>query len=213
MVPVTDSAIALKEEFFAKLRPWYEQQAISPDAPLTDLDVSPKSNQELLALVARLEVFNPNPRPLDTAIDLLNGSWQLHYSTAREIRRLAGLPLGLAVGSVEQIIDVPTQSFANVAQVTHPWGLAAGFVRVGAKFAVATDPLFSDQRIYVRFNERQFKAEQLLRTKALGFNLVKTVPELPRGQRIPYLDITYLDHNFRIGRGGEGSLFVLSKVR
>lgn len=212
MVFATDSAIALKEQFFAKLDSCYEQVGMAAPSPLTDLDLDESPNQELLKIVERLEVFNPNPRPLDTAIELLDGAWQLHYSTAREIRRLSSLPLGLQGGSVQQIINVATQSFANRAQVSHPWGLAEGFVRVGAKFAIASDPLLKDKRIYVRFNQRQFKAEQLLTKKALGFDLVKAVPPLPQGRRIPYLDITYLDQDFRIGRGGEGSLFVLSKV-
>ncbi|MFM1843185.1 MAG: hypothetical protein RLZZ490_1927, partial [Cyanobacteriota bacterium] len=33
----------------------------------------------------------------------------------------------------------------------------------------------------------------------------------PEG-RVPFLEITYIDDDLRIGRGGEGSLFVLSRA-
>ena len=43
------------------------------------------------------------------------------------------------------------------------------------------------------------------------FLLVVTEARNPSG-RIPSLNITYIDETMRIGRGGDGSLFILTKA-
>ncbi|MEL7421097.1 MAG: PAP/fibrillin family protein, partial [Cyanobacteria bacterium J06555_3] len=49
-----------------------------------------------------------------------------------------------------------------------------------------------------------------LKTKLL--DPVKVVEAGNPEGRIPSLDITYVDETMRIGRGGDGSLFILTRV-
>jgi hypothetical protein len=145
---------------------------------------------------------------------MLNGIWLLHYSTAREIRSLDKLPLGLQLGKVYQAIDVANQAFFNQAFVKHPLGLVAGYVKVTATFEIAKEsgsPL-PDKRLNVQFLERIIAIQTVTGIKTPQLDPYKIVEARGPQERIPTLDITYLDETMRIGRGGDGSLFVLSKV-
>ena len=52
---------------------------------------------------------------------------------------------------------------------------------------------------------------KILGIKTPFFEPIKTVQARNPQGRIPSLNITYLDENMRIGRGGDGSLFILIK--
>jgi hypothetical protein len=136
----------------------------------------------------------------------------LLYSTAREIRNLASLPLGLKVGKIYQVIDVDSQSFFNQAFVRHPLGFISGEVKVTARFeAVVDDRNLPDKRLNVYFQKRYIAIDNILGVKTPNLNPARVVPARNPVGRIPSLDITYLDETLRIGRGGEGSLFVLQR--
>jgi hypothetical protein len=168
---------------------------------------------EVEQITEELEGLNPNLYPLIHAPNLLQGTWRLLYSTAREIRSLDSLPLGLKVGKVYQAIDVTSKSFFNLAFVKHPLGLVSGYVKVTATFEpvkVDGSPL-PDKRINVYFDKRSSSIQKIVgisTPKLDPFNVAQA--RSPQG-RTPCLDITYLDESFRIGRGGDGSLFVLVK--
>ncbi|MBJ7899191.1 MAG: fimbrial protein [Cyanobacteria bacterium RI_101] len=189
-------------------------QAQIQDAPLTPLTLPPATAERIETLTQQVEAENPTLNPLLYAPQKLDGVWRLRYSTAREIKALAKLPLGLRVGNIYQAITVGEQSFINQAFVRHPLGLISGYVKVTARFTIAKqDNPLPDKRIHVEFLERILAIQRVGGIATPALDPFKTVPARGPQGRIPYLDITYLDDDFRIGRGGEGSLFVLSKVR
>lgn len=176
-------------------------------SPLTDLQLGSTLAVEIAQLATELESYNPHPQPLLNATSVLNGGWKLLYSTAREIRSLDSLPLGLQLGQVYQVIDVTNKRFFNLAFVKHSLGLVSGYVKVTASFAPATE-----QRINVDFDQRYLSIEKILGFDTPQLNPFKVVPANNPQGRVPTLDITYLDQSFRIGRGGDDSLFILSKA-
>ena len=185
-------------------------QSTRDDSPATDLKLNKTLVEEIEQLVGELEEVNPNPQPLLYATSLLNGNWLLQYSTAREIRSLASLPLALKVGKVYQEIDVANKSFFNLAFVRHPLGLISGSVKVTATFEPAQED--TNKRINVNFNKRYLSIEKLVGIQTPKLNPFKVIQAgNPKG-RIPTLDITYLDETLRIGRGGGGNLFILKRV-
>ncbi|GAA6619958.1 PAP/fibrillin family protein [Scytonema sp. NUACC26] len=185
----------------------------SDGSPITDLQLDKARSSEIEQLTIELESVNPNPNPLLHATSLLDGAWQLQYSTAREIRSLTSLPLGLKLGKVYQVIDVTNKSFFNLARVKHPLGLVSGYVKVTARFEPAqADSLDSpNNRINVYFDKRYLSIEKILGITTPQLNPFKVVPANNPTNRVATLDITYLDESLRIGRGGDGSLFILTK--
>jgi PAP_fibrillin. len=168
---------------------------------------------EIEQLTKELENLNPHPLPLLYTPNLLEGTWQLQYSTAREIRSLDSLPLGLKVGKVYQVINVGNKEFFNLAQVQHPLKLISGHVKVTASFepAINTSGL-ADKRINVYFDQRYLAIEKIVGIATPKLNPFKVIKaNNPRG-RVATLDITYIDETFRIGRGGDQSLFILNKT-
>ena len=201
----------LKQKLFSLIRP---RQTAKGGSPLTNRTLPAETCQEIEQLVTAIEAINPHLSPLLYTPQLLNGAWLLNYSTAREIRSLDKLPLGLKVGRIYQIIDVASQSFLNQAFVRHPLGLAAGYVKVTARFDIAKPEgsLLPDKRINVEFLQRTIAVQRLLGIKTPNLDPAKVVPAKAPEGRVPFLEITYIDDDLRIGRGGEGSLFVLSKA-
>jgi hypothetical protein len=173
---------------------------------------SPPQKQAILAAIAKLEDHNPTPRPV-AAADLLDGNWRLIYTTSKALLNLDGLPL-IKLGQIYQCIRVETQSVYNIAEI---YGLPylEGLVSVAANF----EPI-SDRRVQVKFKRSIIGLQRLVGYKSPGdfiqqieagkkFTAIDTAINSDRQQG--WLDITYIDHDLRIGRGNEGSVFVLSK--
>ncbi|MFN6393938.1 MAG: PAP/fibrillin family protein [Aphanizomenon sp.] len=182
-------------------------------SPITNLKLDQSLVAEIEQLTTELENLNPHPQPLLHATTLLEGAWQLQYSTAREIRSLDSLPLGLQIGKVYQVINIADKLFFNIAQVRHPLGLISGYVKVTASFEPAMDIANTiDKRINVDFDKRYLAIEKIVGINTPKLNPFRVVAANNPQGRIATLDITYLDETLRIGRGGDGSLFILNKA-
>ena len=205
-----NNQLLIKEKLQATLE---KIQIKSDDSPVTDLQIDKTLAEEIEQLTTELESINPNLNPLLYATSLLEGAWQLQYSTAREIRSLASLPLGLKLGKVYQVIDVANKLFFNLAQVKNPLGIVSGYVKVTASFEPAEEDIeaLGNKRINVYFDKRYLSIENILGINTPRLNPFKVVPANNPTSRTATLDITYLDETLRIGRGGDGSLFILSK--
>ncbi|MGD1715533.1 PAP/fibrillin family protein [Hydrocoleum sp. CS-953] len=200
----------LKEKLQATIK---NIQTRNDGSPVTNVKLEKTLEQEIEKLTKDLESLNLHPQPLLYTPNLLEGSWQLLYSTAREIRSLDSLPLGLKVGKVYQVINVANKEFFNIAQVQHPMKLISGYVKVTASFepAINTSGL-ADKRINVYFDKRYLAIEKIVGIDTPKLNPFKVVKANNPQGRVATLDITYIDENFRIGRGGDESLFILNKV-
>ncbi len=183
-------------------------------SPITDLEIKPQKVREIETLTLALEKLTSFPRPLLYGGQLLDGSWLLQYSTAREIRSLRRLPLGFLVGKIYQIIDIETASFENKAWVEHSSGLLSGYVRVTATFepALEGENLLPNQKINVDFKQRFIGINKILGIKTSLLDPIRVVEARNPQGRIPSLNITYIDQIMRIGRGGDGSLFILTRA-
>ncbi|HBK96610.1 MAG TPA: fibrillin [Microcoleaceae bacterium UBA10368] len=168
--------------------------------------------QAILSAIAQLEDFNPTPRPVEAA-ELLNGDWRLLYTTSRALLNLDGFPL-LKLGQIYQCVRVEESKIYNIAEL---YGLPylEGIVSVAAKF----EPT-SERRVQVKFERSILGLRSLI-----GYESpVKFINEIESGKKFVavdfgldareqqgWLDVTYLDSDLRIGRGNEGSVFVLTK--
>ncbi|MBE9054704.1 PAP/fibrillin family protein [Sphaerospermopsis sp. LEGE 08334] len=169
--------------------------------------------QAILAAIASLEDFNPTPRPMQ-ASHLLEGDWRLLYTTSKALLNLDRFPL-CKLGQIYQCIRVETNSVYNIAEI---YGLPSleGLVSVAAKF----DPV-SERRVKVKFQRSILGLQRLIAYKSpatfiqqieSGKKFTAFDFAINSDQQQGWLDITYLDNDLRIGRGNEGSVFVLSKA-
>ncbi|MEA5618274.1 PAP/fibrillin family protein [Cronbergia sp. UHCC 0137] len=168
--------------------------------------------QAILAAIANLEDLNPTPRPLE-ASNLLEGNWRLLYTTSKALLNLDNIPL-YKLGQIYQCIRVESASVYNIAEI---YGLPSleGLVSVAAKF----EPV-SDRRVQVKFKRFIIGLQRLIGYQSPG-NLIQQIESgqkftaldfpIKKEEQQGWLDITYLDDDLRIGRGNEGSVFVLSK--
>lgn len=169
--------------------------------------------QTILAAIANLEDFNPTPRPVE-ASNLLDGDWRLLYTTSKALLNLDRLPF-CKLGQIYQCIRVDTASVYNIAEIS---GLPylSGLVSVAAKF----EPV-SERRVQVKFERSIIGLQRLIEYNSP----VTFIQQIEAGRKFPaidfaiksdqqqgWLDITYIDNDLRIGRGNEGSVFVLSKT-
>lgn len=165
------------------------------------------------AAIAQLEDRNPTPRPLE-ATALLEGNWRLLYTTSQELLGLGRFPV-LQLGQIYQCIRIREAAIYNIAEFQSVPFLE-GIVTVGAQFT----PL-SEKRVQVQFQRSVIGLQRLLGYQSpsqwveylRSHAKVRAIDFAIETQRRPgWLDITYLDHDLRIGRGNEGSLFVLTKA-
>ncbi len=168
--------------------------------------------QAIAVAIAQLEDRNPTPRPLE-ASDLLAGDWRLLYTTSRELLGIDRVPLA-KLGQIYQCIRTAENTLYNIAEIS---GLPylEGLVSVAARFTPT-----SERRVEVKF-ERAIIGF----TRLIGYQSPESfIQSIESGQRFAaidfgitnrdrqgWLDITYLDDDMRIGRGNEGSVFVLTK--
>ncbi|MEH2362525.1 PAP/fibrillin family protein [Nostoc sp.] len=169
--------------------------------------------QAILAAIANLEDFNPTPRPVE-ASNLLDGNWRLLYTTSKALLNLDRLPL-CKLGQIYQCIRVETTSVYNIAEI---YGLPylEGLFSIAAKF----EPV-SGRRVQVKFKRSIIGLQRLIEYNSP----VTFIQQIEAGRKFPaidvainsdkqqgWLDITYIDNDLRIGRGNEGSVFVLTKT-
>ncbi len=210
----SENRLVVRQNLLQEIEVLKKRISALPNAPITDLDIPAQKVAEINNLTIALEKLNPFPRPILYSANLLDGAWLLQYSTAREIRSLNRLPFGLQVGGIYQIIDVNHGSFENKAFVQHKSGLLSGYVRVTATFepAKGKDDELPNSRINVNFQKRFIAISKIAGFKTKFLEPVKVVSARNPPGRIPSLDVTYIDQTMRIGRGGDGSLFILTKA-
>mmetsp|Transcript_5977 Transcript_5977/g.12517 ORF Transcript_5977/g.12517 Transcript_5977/m.12517 type:complete len:304 (-) Transcript_5977:39-950(-) len=191
-------------------------------APATNLTISQESLDGIQRIACNLELLTPLP-PLSKspkALQALDGDWQLVFSDASEITKISKLPLGFRLGPVFQCIDVNDGRFENQALIKHKLFILSGHTRVIADFFLA--PLGEVNRIgvknigsraNVKFKKVIFSLRRFLLIPTFGKVRKTAIPNGPSEQKgvIPSIDITYLDNTMRISRGGDGSLFILTK--
>ena len=161
--------------------------------------------------IAQLESENPTSNPLES--EYLMGDWRLIYTTSQGILGLDRIPL-TDLGEVYQCLR--GDRLYNVAETRGPLGVL-GVVAVGATYEVV-----SPMRVQVTFRRSILGLQSVLNYRSVA----EFVERLERRERlwavdfpIPeretkgkgWLEVTYLDANVRVGRGNEGSIFVLVK--
>lgn len=166
----------------------------------------------ILAAVSRLEDRNPNPRPLEEP-NLLEGNWRLLYTTSNSLLNLGKFPL-LQLGQIYQCIRTRDAKIYNIAEISD-LPFLEGLVSVAARF----EPV-SERRVNVKFERSIIGLRRLI-----GYQTPSEfIEQIESGKKFPaidfgiesreqrgWLDVTYLDEDLRIGRGNEGSVFVLTK--
>lgn len=170
-------------------------------------------NQAILEAVAHLEAQAPIPKPLE-ATEMLTGNWRLLYTTSDELLGINRVPF-YALGQIYQCIDVAGAKIYNIAEVNGPPQLG-GLVGVAATFEPS-----SEKRVQVKFNRAVFGFQGLIGYKSPS-QFIQQVETNKRFRAIDFsitnreqkgwLEVTYLDDSLRIGRGNQGSVFVLTKV-
>lgn len=188
---------------------------------------APATNATLpAALVQQIEDEAHALERLGTTKDLssksiasLDGSWRLLYSNAREITNLAsGLPLGFALGTTYQPVDVATGRFENQGLVEHVYGLArASTLVVGDVVPAPLGTLNAagtlnrdNNRVDITFRRISFNLDEFLGKPVSNVRKVLS-PAQKVGAAQPANDITYLDGTMRVTRGGEDSLFIFRR--
>jgi hypothetical protein len=170
--------------------------------------------QAILAAIAQLEDRNPNPEPLQV-LDLLDGNWRLLYTTSQELLRIDLLPF-FKLGQIYQYIRTSTAQIYNIAEI---YGLPylEGFVSVAARF----EPQ-SQRRVKVNFERSILGLRRLINYQSpeafiqqieAGQKFTAIDFRINQQEQKGWLEITYLDEDLRIGRGNEGNVFVLTKVK
>lgn len=207
--------LLLKETLLSEIKNLAQNRNINPQYPITDLMVSSSESVYLENITLNLESCNPFAKPLLYGVNLLDGIWQLHYSTAREIRSLNKLPFGFQLQQVYQIINTQKASFFNIAFVKDSTGLINGYVKVTATFEpkIQENETLPDDIINVNFDKRYISIQKIFGIKTPILDPLKVFNARNPQGRIPSLKITYIDESLRIGRGGDGSLFILSKQK
>lgn len=168
--------------------------------------------QAILAATVSLEECNPTPNPL-AAASLLEGDWRLLYTTSTELLGIDRIPV-FQLGQIYQCIRTAESKIYNIAEVVGV-PLLEGIISVTAKFTAV-----NSKRVDVRFNRGIWGLQRILGYQSPP----QFIDQINAGQKfLPidfkineenqkgWLEITYLDENLRIGRGNQGSLFILSK--
>ncbi|CAD6206317.1 unnamed protein product [Miscanthus lutarioriparius] len=167
-----EKAVRLKEELLDAIAP-LERGA----------EATPEDKERVEQIAQQLEAVNQVKEPLKS--DLLNGKWELLYTTSTSILQPQRPKYLRPFGKIYQAINADTLRAQNME--TYPY-----FNQVNANLV----PL-NPRRVAVKFD--YFKIFSLIPIKAPGSG---------KGE----LEITYLDEELRVSRGDKGNLFVLKMV-
>ena len=168
----------------------------------------------VLSIVEQLEDHNPTPRPVE-ATALLEGDWRLLFTTSRGILGLDKFPL-LQLGQIYQCLRTEQARVYNIAEIVGV-PFAEGIVSVVARFEAV-----SERRVNVKFDRYILGLQRFLGYSSPS-QLIEAIENdkkffpldfgIENREQKGWLDITYLDEDLRIGRGNEGSVFVLTKEK
>ncbi|CAM9326966.1 unnamed protein product [Ectocarpus fasciculatus] len=139
------------------------------------------------SLAQKVEKLNPNPKSLSSPV--VNGRWELMYTTSTNILS-KGNPVMRPSGPIYQDIDTRGLRAVN-SQYVQP----IPFLKIPVQVSAELTPT-SSSAVDVQFQEFTFGP---LKVQA---------SENAKGA----LDITYVDDEMRISRGNEGNLFVLVRA-
>ncbi|KAJ9174616.1 hypothetical protein P3X46_013244 [Hevea brasiliensis] len=160
-----------------------KEELLEAIAPLDrGAEATPEDQQAVDEIARKLEAVNPTKEPLKS--DLLNGKWELIYTTSQSILQTQR-PKFLRSITNYQAINVDTLRAQNMES----WPI---FNQVTADLTPLTA-----KKVAVKFDF--FKIAGLIPVKA---------PGRARGE----LEITYLDEELRISRGDKGNLFILKMI-
>ncbi|MGB3669481.1 MAG: PAP/fibrillin family protein [Phormidesmis sp.] len=196
--------------------------------------------QAIASMIARLEDLNPTPEPL-SATALLAGDWRLLYTTSQELLGIDRFPLAALgniyqcvrpqhslIYNIAELKSAPyleglvsvVASFAPATVSTR--STTTSSTTTGSTTASTADSL-SKNRVNVKFNRAIIGLQRILGYQSPAqyiqklettdkFNLLQGIDFAIDAERQQgWLEITYLDRDLRIGRGNQGSLFVLTK--
>ncbi len=201
------------------------------------ISTTESERQAIASIIARVEDTNPTPDPLSAA-DLLAGDWRLLYTTSQELLGLGRIPFA-TLRNIYQCVRPETSRIYNIAEI-NSLPFCEGLVSVVADFAPAPSEepegpasakdsvavavgTLSQRRVNVKFNRAVFGLQRVLGYQSPAqyieqlqstekFSLLQGVDFAINSDRQQgWLEITYLDKDLRIGRGNQGSLFVLTK--
>ncbi|XP_052206061.1 probable plastid-lipid-associated protein 4, chloroplastic [Diospyros lotus] len=161
-----------------------KEELLDAIAPLDrGADATPQDQERIDRIAQNLEAINKVKEPLKSS--LLNGKWELLYTTSNSILGTQRPKLFRPNGKIYQAINVDTLRAQNME--TWPF------------FNQATANLvpLSASRVAVKFD---------------NFKIAGVIPIKSRGSGRGQLEITYLDEELRISRGNQGNLFVLKMV-
>ncbi len=163
--------------------------------------------------IEHLESLNPTPLPLE-ATALLDGDWRLLYTTSQGLLGLDRFP-AFKLGQIYQAIRMQGAKIYNIAEL-QGLPLLESIVSVTANF----HPL-SNNRVKVNFERSIIALQGFINYQSPG----QFIQDIESNKKFPpldfsinnreqkgWLDVTYLDEDMRIGRGNEGSVFVLTKT-
>ena len=169
---------------------------------------------KVLSTIEQLEDHNPTPDPL-AATELLSGNWRLLYTTSRAILGLDRLPI-LQLGQIYQCLRIKDSRLYNIAEIIGV-PFFEGIVSVSARFEAV-----SERRVNVRFDRYVLGLQRLMDYQSpdqfigaieSGKKFYPLDIGIENRDRQGWLEITYLDEDLRIGRGNEGSVFILAKEK
>ncbi|CAI9103898.1 OLC1v1002486C1 [Oldenlandia corymbosa var. corymbosa] len=158
-----------------------KQELLDAISPLDRGAEATPQDQELVDQIARkLEAVNKVKEPLKSS--LLNGKWELLYTTSDSILQTKRPKILRPNGKIYQAINGDTLRAQNME--TWPF------------FNQATANLvpLNATRVAVKFD---------------SFKIAGVIPIMARGSGRGQLEITYLDEELRISRGNLGNLFIL----
>ncbi|KAG8364113.1 hypothetical protein BUALT_Bualt19G0093000 [Buddleja alternifolia] len=171
------SSFSVENEEIERLK----QELLEAIAPLDRGAAATPEDRQRIA--RKLEAVNKVKEPLKST--LLNGKWELLYTTSKSILQTERPKIFRPNGKIYQAINVDTLRAQNMETWPFFNQATANLVPLNAR------------RVAVKFDT--FKVAALIPIKSRGSG---------RGQ----LEITYLDEELRISRGNEGNLFILRMV-
>ncbi|THU45928.1 hypothetical protein C4D60_Mb02t23130 [Musa balbisiana] len=184
-----------------------KEELLEAIAPLDrGADATPDDQERIDQIARELEAVNTVKEPFKS--DLINGKWELIYTTSRSILQVqltatCGIAYEIlgALFTVSYLIQRPKFLRPNgeIYQAINADTLRAQNMETWPYFNQVTANLvpLNAKRVNVQFDT--FKIFGLIPIKAPGRG---------RGE----LEITYLDEEIRISRGDKGNLFILKMV-